>query len=91
MTRKEAHAETIKMLRQAADLIDQAHAQAKDALTVDSIATRVDSNSGGRWIGLTEFSGIAERLHHEAEIATCEDCNLVISACACSWSNSEVD
>ena len=88
MTRKQTHAQAVQFLKQAAELVDQAHAFAKDARC--ELATTVDAH-GGSYIGLRRFSYIAERMANEADTAVCDDCGLLIAACDCKWANEDVN
>ena len=89
MTRKQSHLEAVKMLQQAAELIDQAHALAKDARTIDGIDSRLHKNSTTH-VGLPTFSVLAQSIADAASVVKCDDCGLLMSACDCKWSNEEV-
>ena len=89
MTRKQSHTEAVKMLQQAAELIDQAHACANDARTADGIDSRLHRNST-TYVSLPRFSALAESIATAASDVKCDDCGLLMAACDCKWSNEEV-
>lgn len=89
MTRKQSHAEAAKLLRQAAKLIEKAHAAANGAQTSEGIGARLHADDG-QYVFLRRFTWLAEAIANDAETTECSDCGLLISACTCEWSNQEV-
>ena len=85
-TRKQAHAEGVEFLRQTAELLDQAHSMFRDAGTENCIDVRI----WGRYTSIESMSQSAMRMFENAKGLDCEDCNQVISECACKWANEAV-
>lgn len=85
MTRKEAHQVATVLLRQAAELADQAHALLKDARTVQCVETGAPCRQTARSIVDT-----LEELVKAAEEATCEDCDQRMHLCRCKWANEAI-
>ncbi len=86
MTRKQAHAQGIEFLEIAANSMDQAFAQFKDARTAGGVATKHES----RHICARDVNGILTELLQAARQVTCEDCDALIADCQCAWANEEV-
>ncbi len=85
-TRKQAHAQAIEFLAQAAEAMDQAHAQLRDAMTLDAVI----AGSGPYRTTARRASIVLDDLLKAARQAACDDCGVLIAACQCQWSNEGV-
>lgn len=86
ITRKEAHAEAIRLLIVVAENMDLAHAYLKDALT----AVSVETGSGPYRITARQAVAVIDELLKSAREAVCDNCGALIADCACAWSNHPV-
>jgi hypothetical protein len=81
LTRKEAHAEGINFLRQAIDAADQADSCFRDGKTNEQVSVGGCSSMEA---GVAKLEGLLKY----AELARCEECDLLIADCACYYSKA---
>jgi hypothetical protein len=83
---KQDHAEAVKLLDQAAAILDQAYSLLKSARTDRAVETRFCS----RFVVAAAAPEIVERLAQSARETVCDDCDQLIADCQCEWSNQGV-
>lgn len=81
-TRKEAHAEGIKYLAEAAAAIDDAESLFRRAHTAGSVET----GGGPYYVTIQRGSAVVESLLKAARETVCDDCGSLIADCQCAWS-----